>query len=457
MPLNRYRSFIPDFEAFLEACGRPLPSCVWTHPLRATPEEVARAIAESGSVPRPSRIPGAFLTDADWNPGFTVAHFRGLFHPQEEVALTAVPALDPQPGERVLDLCASPGNKTAQIALAMQNRGTLVANEFRHDRLASLRGNLERLGVQNAVVVLGDGAGLRLEAGPFDRVLADVPCSCEGTIRRYPHAAARVTEGSRLKLSRTQTHLLQRAIKLTRPGGVVVYATCTFAPEENEAVVTASLGSQGRVVPFDCPLPSQPGLTEFEGESYRDDMVHARRFLPHLSDTGGFFVAKIVVDEPKPSRTKEREPINLMQEMGRDEATVLWRERFGVPAHAFDGMRFYRRGAKVIWAAAESTEPGPDLAVEAIGMALSRVRVDWPKPTTTACLQWGASATRNIVDFTPEQREAFLHREVVTFDAGAAADDGFVLVRCEGAVLGCGLYLGGRVSSQLSKGRSFKR
>lgn len=457
MPLHRYREFIPDFAEFLEACVRPLPSCVWTNPLRATPDEVERAIRASGVEPRKSRIAGAFLTDAEWNAGSTVAHFCGLYHAQEEVALTAVPALDPQPGERVLDLCAAPGNKTSQIGVAMGNTGTLIANEFRHDRLAGLRGNLERLGVFNAAVVLGDGAGLRLQAGPFDRVLADVPCSCEGTIRRYPYVAARASERSRLKLSRTQTHLLQRAIKLTRPGGVVVYATCTFAPEENEAVIEASLGDQGRVVPFDCALASQPGLTRFGEATYRDDLVHARRFYPHLSDTGGFFVAKIVVDAPRDSRVRDRPPLNTLEEVPADEATALWRDRFGVPMSAFDDLRFYRRGPKVVWAASASAEPGPELNVEAMGVALARVRAEWPKPTTTAALAFGRFATRNVVDFDPVQRDAFLHREMVEIDAGASADDGFVLVRCEGVVLGCGLYLGGRVSSQLSKGRAFAR
>lgn len=123
----------------------------------------------------------------------------------------------------------------------------------------------------------------------------------------------------------------------------------------------------------------------------------------------------------------------------------------------FEAMRFYKRGPKVIWAASAETEPGEQVKVEALGMALVRTRASWPKPTTAGCLAFGRHASRNIVDLSDDQMDAFLYREIIPFDAGDGADDGFVLVRNRGHVLGCGLYLGGRISSQLSKGRAFRR
>jgi hypothetical protein len=237
---------------------------------------------------------------------------------------------------------------------------------------------------------------------------------------------------------------------------VVVYATCTFAPEENEEVLQTILGDQGRIVPFDCPLPSMPGLSAFGGTTFRQDMLHARRFYPHLSDTGGFFVAKIIVDAPKPGRRREREPVNTRQAVDAADATSLWRDRFGVPASAFEGISFSRRGQRVIWAAASDTEPGPHLQPESVGMVLSRVRGIFPKPTTNAILTFGDGATRNVVDLSDEDAQRFLHRDIFTFDAGGDADDGYVIVRWRGQPLGCGLYLGGRISSQLSKGRALR-
>ena len=453
MPLSRYREIIPDFDGFLAACQRPLPICVWTNPLRADPAQVEAALIKAGAAPTPSRIHGAFLSTEDWRPGNTLSYFRGEYHVQEEVAQLAVPALNPKPGQRILDLCAAPGNKTAQIAIAMQNKGTLIANERRHDRLKALRGNLERLGVFNTATILGDGAGIPLLAGPFDGVLADVPCTCEGTLRRNPKVAGRATARARLKISRTQGHLLRRAIRLTRPGGVVVYATCTFAPEENEAVVQSVLGDQGRVVPFDSPLPSAPGLSQYNGETFREDLRHARRFYPHLSNTGGFFIARILVDRPDPGRTKERGPVNTYQRLEAADATALWTGRFGVPPEVFQGFQFIRRGAKVVWACPVDTEPGPHLLPESVGMAISRMRGAYAKPTTNAILSFGPHATRNVVDLDDAQADAFVRRGIFAFDAGDRADDGFVIVRYHGAPLGCGLYLDGRISSQLSKGR----
>ena len=171
----------------------------------------------------------------------------GWIHCQEEVALWAVPMLQAAPGERVLDLCAAPGNKTAQIAVAMEDSGVIVANERRWDRLVSLRHNLERLGVTSAVVTRHNAARFpyldgsspktpfALGSDGFDKVLADVPCTCEGTARKKSLRRRDDVAHYRRSVVQTQKGILRRALALTRPGGLVVYATCTFAPERTRA------------------------------------------------------------------------------------------------------------------------------------------------------------------------------------------------------------------------------
>jgi 16S rRNA C967 or C1407 C5-methylase (RsmB/RsmF family) len=298
--LARYRDLVDDFDAFLEAATTPLPTCIWANTLRTTPQALEQRLTDLGVPWRRSRFfEGALLLPHDIAPGHSLEYVGGLYHVQEEIALTAVAALDPQPHERVLDLCASPGNKTARMAVKMGDTGTVVANEVRRDRLPAMRFNLERLGLTNVVVRHGDGINLPVDAGPFDRVMADVPCTCEGTSRRNLNDSLHVHEDVRLRMSRTQGHLLRRAIKLTRPGGLLVYATCTYAPEENEVVLDEVLRQHGQVIPFTIPgLKGTPGVTHWQGRDMREDLTFAQRYFPHHNDTGGFFVALIQVGQP---------------------------------------------------------------------------------------------------------------------------------------------------------------
>jgi len=124
----------------------------------------------------------------------------------------------------------------------------------------------------------------------------DAPCSCEGTIRKNPDALDGAGKSASRNLGRLQADILERAVELTRAGGAVVYSTCTFAPEENEAVVDEVLArADCRLVEFDVGLASSPGLTAWDGESYDDSLERTRRYYPHQNDTGGFFAAKLEV------------------------------------------------------------------------------------------------------------------------------------------------------------------
>ena len=152
-------------------------------------------------------------------------------------------ALDPKPGERVLDLCAAPGGKSAQLSLMMQNRGTLVVNDLSFARLRALRATQERLGLRNMVLCAQEGQTLLKDHLPcFDKVLVDAPCSCEGTLRKRGKWTYEPDEGQfKRRLISTQKSLLMQALKLTRSGGRVVYSTCTLDPDENEGVISAVL------------------------------------------------------------------------------------------------------------------------------------------------------------------------------------------------------------------------
>jgi 16S rRNA C967 or C1407 C5-methylase (RsmB/RsmF family) len=298
--LDRYAALLApeDAAAFLAAAVRPLPTVVWANPLRGDPERTAAEIRARcpDAVPLTWRA-HAWRLPPDAQPGRWPGYLLGGFHVQEEAALWAALLLGAEPGERVLDLCAAPGNKTAQLALAMADRGCLWAVDRSAGRLISLRRTLERLGVTCASVICDDAASMALPEGTFDRVLADVPCTGEGTTRKGAGKGRRaeVTAGERRQAAVLQGRILRRGLAALRPGGILVYATCTYAPEENEAVLDGLPPGLADIETVSPPpgLRTRPGLGTFEGRTYCPTVGRAHRLWPQDNDTGGFFVARL--------------------------------------------------------------------------------------------------------------------------------------------------------------------
>ncbi|EJN61155.1 RsmB/NOP family class I SAM-dependent RNA methyltransferase [Halogranum rubrum] len=298
-PLQRYLPLVDDEEAFLEACDRPLPYSVRVNTIKATVERATEALDDEG----------VGYEQTDWNPeilrltegkaGTTWPYFHGWLHGQEEVSALPAIALDPQPGETVWDTCAAPGSKSTQLSALMDDEGFVVANDNSLGRLSALRHNAERLGVTNVAVTNKDARNFSLKPfdfDQFDRTLVDAPCSCEGTCRKNPDALEKWTMDHVHSVVGIQKGIIRRAIQATRPGGTVVYSTCTFAPEENEAIVNHALETEDcEVVEFDTPLETSPGITEWEDEEYHPSVEKTHRVYPHQNDTGGFFCAKLQV------------------------------------------------------------------------------------------------------------------------------------------------------------------
>jgi len=296
-PLDRYEPLVDDYEAFREACNRPLPSVVRVNSIKADPERVRTALDEEGVTYEPVDWHDRLLKLPEGSPGTNWAYVHGWLHGQEEVSALPALALDPDPGDRVLDSCAAPGSKTCHLADLMDDTGVLVGNDKNLGRISALRHNAERLGVSNLVVTNRDARTFALDGvDEFDGVVADVPCSCEGTCRKNPDALETWTMNHVEGLVGVQKGILRRAIQLTRPGGEVVYSTCTFAPEENERVVDHALEVEDcELVEWDAPLETTEGITEWQDEEFDDSLTKAHRVYPHFNDTGGFFVAKLRV------------------------------------------------------------------------------------------------------------------------------------------------------------------
>ena len=296
---KRYEPLIDDFEAFLAACERPLPTVVRVNEIKTTVGRARDALDEVGIDYEGCEWQhGLLRLDTD-KPGATWGSVHGWWHGQEEVSAIPAPVCDPRPGDRVWAACAAPGSKASHLAALTDDSCTLVANDRSLGRLSALRFNLERLGVTCAAVTNRDARNFSTKPfgfDEFDRALVDAPCSCEGTIRKNPDTLDDWSEGYIESVSALQRGILERAVQATREGGCVVYSTCTFAPEENEAVLNHVLDTEDcRLVGFDLALDHDPGITEWQGEEFDPSLRNAKRVYPHRNDTGGFFCAKLEV------------------------------------------------------------------------------------------------------------------------------------------------------------------
>lgn len=250
-----------EYPAFLESLERPRAVA-----LRFNPMKGERPVLPFVGAPVLWE-PEGFYYDPETRPGLHVYHEAGVYYLQEASAMAPVALLDPKPGERVCDLCAAPGGKTTQIAGRMLGQGFLVCNEINPKRAKILSRNIERMGVANALVTNEHPETLASRfPGFFDRVLVDAPCSGEGMFRKEEAA---VTDWSRETVqmcARRQREILDSAARLVRPGGRLVYSTCTFAPEEDEETVAAFLETHPEFTPEPVEAPwFVPG----ENASYR--------------------------------------------------------------------------------------------------------------------------------------------------------------------------------------------
>jgi NOL1/NOP2/sun family putative RNA methylase len=294
--LQRYSGIIPDFDAFLVSMATPVPTCIRLNPLKAEPERILSRLRELELMQLPWYELGYRLRYRE-SLGNRLEHFMGLFYVQEAASMLPPLVLDPQPGERILDVAAAPGSKTTQIAQMMNNTGIIVANDNNRRRIRGLTGNIDRAGALNVAVTCQPGQVFgKFLPGYFDRILLDAPCSAEGTIRKSLSALDVWSESSIERLARIQIGLLIAAYRALKPGGVMVYSTCTFAPEENEGALSYFFNRMpdARSEPVMLAgLKTRPPLASWREETYHTEVSRAVRVLPQDNDTEGFFLCRI--------------------------------------------------------------------------------------------------------------------------------------------------------------------
>ncbi|MEK6847114.1 MAG: RsmB/NOP family class I SAM-dependent RNA methyltransferase [Nanoarchaeota archaeon] len=302
---ERMRKLLPDeeeFDKYSEIIHTKPLNYIRCNTLKISCDKLFMRLREKWNVVCPfPKYPEIILIDQELGPGElgnSIEHLLGYYYVQEVCSMMSVIALNPAPGERVLDLCASPGSKTTQIAALMENSGTIIANDIKLDRLKILSANLERCGVMNCVSVRNDGVGLcsRLakEGWKFDKILLDAPCSGEGTLRSSPKTFLMWNIKVVEKLSREQRKLIANALKCLKVGGTLVYSTCTHSPEENEAVVDFALKNfPVELEELHLPLRCRPGVTSWNGSDFSPEVSRCCRIYPQDNNSEGFFVAKL--------------------------------------------------------------------------------------------------------------------------------------------------------------------
>lgn len=279
-------------EAWMRFNNTPATVCVRANKLRTTRDALASQLAAEGVKTRPCLHAPAGLVVCAGEVTATTAWQRGWCLIQDEASQLVPDVLGVQPGDRVLDLCAAPGGKTAALASDCGPAGLVVACDIRARRMRVLAATLARLGASRAICVQVPGTGALPFLGGFDRVLVDAPCSGLGTLRRDPDIRWKRVADDLVPLAARQQDLLHRASMLVRSGGQLVYATCSSEPDENEHVVQAFLQAHPswRLVPIgtavDVPAPVR-ALADSDG---------CLRTTPDRHGLEAFFAARLACE-----------------------------------------------------------------------------------------------------------------------------------------------------------------
>lgn len=457
-----------EANAFFASYDHASWSGLRVNPLKLSPAEFA-ALAPWPLTPVPWAESG-FLIDAGAQAGKHPWHAAGLYYLQEPSAMVVAEALDIHPGQLVLDLAAAPGGKATQIAGLLRGSGTLVANEIAPARIKPLGENLERFGVANAVLLNEEPARLAERLGPiFDRVLLDAPCSGEGMFRKTPAARDEWSAEHVAGCAVRQAKILDSAVQLVRPGGLLLYSTCAFSTKENEGQIIRFLENHPNWAL--APIPHRPGFSP--GLLGLDETV---RLWPHLAAGEGHFLALLRKFNKQTEQSKEAElqtnqlqpayrssagpfaPRDARRELSsskpsisRDDAAALesWAQfaAANLTSDRFPTDRMLARGERLY------LRPEPALALEGLkvvrpGLPLGEAKPGRFEPSHALALALSAEEARNRTELDPTQTASYLAGEPIQ----CAGKSGWTLVTTDGWPLGWGKRGRGIVKNHYPKG-----
>jgi NOL1/NOP2/sun family putative RNA methylase len=285
---NRYRKICPDFTSEMKE-----RSALRVNTLKIAESALVKRLQQKKvKLEKINYLDNGYYYDAGFSLGATPEYLQGYYYLQGAASQLVAKIHGPEAGETVLDMTAAPGSKTTHLAQLMRNEGVIVALDTHAQRLAALRNNCERLLVKN-VVMLKKDARFATDLGmKFDKVLLDAPCSGNFCSEDGWFETRRIEDVK--ENGRVQRELLRAAHNVLKPGGTLVYSTCSLEPEEDELIINWALEKFPDLELMDIGLDvGDEGIVEWEGQKLHSTLVKARRFWPHKTQTEGFFVAKL--------------------------------------------------------------------------------------------------------------------------------------------------------------------
>ncbi len=440
--LDRLRLLLgDDYDNYLASFGTVYGQTLRVNRLKMTPADLFRRFVFE---PVPWCENG-FYYEGEERLSLHPYYYAGIYYLQEPSAMAPAHFLPVEPGNRVLDLCAAPGGKTTALAAKLGGKGLLVANDISASRCKALLKNMELAGVKNAIITCEKPEKLaKIFEGFFDKILVDAPCSGEGMFRKEPAMAKEWSLEAVEDYAKIQKNILEQAAKMLKPGGKIMYSTCTYSPEENEQSVEYLL----EIGDFEIlPLPMEDhmaeGMPQFS-KTKDQSLKNCRRFWSHRVKGEGQFAALLQKNEisqgrdsRKISRTKTpklpEEMQNFLNSIGFsiDPGRIIFIEEraFYLPEGLpnLKGIRQIRSGLYLGDCKKKRFEPS-----QALAMSLKRKEF----------------ANTLSMELSDERIERYLRGETIEADT----KDGWVLICVEDYPLGWGKANGGRIKNKYYKG-----
>ncbi len=440
----KYRDLLGDqAPAFFAAFDEPVEKGFRVNPNKATTPAMRAKMTD--------RVPYSSIGYYGRVNGNALEHLAGAVYSQEPSAMTVGEFARPNRGERVLDLCAAPGGKTTHLLSYLEQTGLLVTNEINPKRVTALGDNVERYGARNTVITNASPAELAKELPHFfDRILVDAPCSGEGMFRKDPAAMQYWDEDYPAACAMRQREILTEAVKMLKPGGHLIYSTCTFAPEEDEQMMAWLLRTYPQFHLEDLPKSAGMVAAKPDWADGNPELTRAVRLFPHLMRGEGHFIAKLVYQDEtvvvKPHRVV-REKLAagqrqlwdaFLQTMGVSALPNLTlqahgEQLYGVPAAmpVTRKLKVFRPGLLLGTFKKKRFEPSYALALASDGLNLPSITID------------------------QDQWRQYVHGETFQVNKPTGAKNGFYVLVCAGLPVGFGKLVGTTVKNFFPKGLRF--
>jgi NOL1/NOP2/sun family putative RNA methylase len=392
---------------------------------------------------------GFYYDEKQDEPGKHPFHAAGLYYIQEPSAMVPAEVLQAKPGEKILDLCAAPGGKSTQIAASMGNEGILISNEIHFKRAKALSENIERFGIQNAIVINEQPEKL-VQHFPnyFDKILVDAPCSGEGMFRKDDNAVQFWSEDLVEKCSYTQKKLLSLAFQMLKPGGTLVYSTCTFSPEENEQVIEAFVSAHPEMSVAEIPKREgfDRGRAEWTKTNF-EEISKCIRLWPHKIKGEGHFVAKLI----KNGENNKRSSVSYIKSNAKKhQLTEFHQFEHSFLKKRITGTFFLKK--QQLYVLPEQCPDITSLNVLRAGLHLGEIKKKRFEPNHHLALSLTPNDVKYSYSFSTNEKEwqAYLKGETISSPMGE--DRGWILMTIDGESIGWGKETKGTIKNFYPKG-----